>query len=524
MTRTTHIDNADFARRYLEAIVQATADAIIVATARGTIVSWNAAARRLFGYNATEVKGKRLTLIMPRDRSGDLTRILESVRKGKRVDRFETVCVNKNEEHIHVSLTISPITDRTGTLVNSVTIVRDLTRRFYGRETILRRTRELLTFHKLSEIILSPRSLEESYHDIVQEICDATGFPIVSIATYDDARRLMVFRGLLGIPVKSNRTVLELPPKNTFSGIIMRTGKPIVESHLRDHPRYRSIVMRSVRAQTFVGYPMKVDGRFIGCLNLAHTENLEINKSTCNGSRALRTSLQFSRSGSVPRKNCTNRGSSYASCRDEPNPRLKRNENASAREIHDQLGQELSLFQLELGLIEDKLPRMQKDLRDKLKSMSALIDSSIRTVQKISADLRPTLLDNLGLGAAVEWAVKEFQKRTRIRCQVSFEPFEVKLDQERSTALFRILQETLTNVLRHARATKVNVLLVKREDAVVLTVRDNGIGIPRQRINDPKSVGLTGMRERVRPWGGKVSITAGSRKGTDITIIVPMKP
>lgn len=194
------------------------------------------------------------------------------------------------------------------------------------------------------------------------------------------------------------------------------------------------------------------------------------------------------------------------------------------REIHDQLGQELSLFQLELGLIEDKLPRMQKDLRDKLKSMSALIDSSIRTVQKISADLRPTLLDNLGLGAAVEWAVKEFQKRTRIRCQVSFEPFEVKLDQERSTALFRILQETLTNVLRHARATKVNVLLVKREDAVVLTVRDNGIGIPRQRINDPKSVGLTGMRERVRPWGGKVSITAGSRKGTDITIIVPMKP
>ena len=79
----------------------------------------------------------------------------------------------------------------------------------------------------------------------------------------------------------------------------------------------------------------------------------------------------------------------------------------------------------------------------------------------------------------------------------------MKLDQERSTALFRILQETLTNVLRHARATKVNVLLVKREDAVVLTVRDNGIGIPRQRINDPKSVGLTGMRERVRPWGGK---------------------
>lgn len=524
MSKKTQADSLDLARQYLAAIVKSTDDAIVGATADGTITTWNAAAKRLFGYTSAEVNGKRLALIMPGGRSKDLARFLEQVRKGKRIEHFETVCVDKNDQRIHVSLTISPVADRAGKVVNSVTIARDITRRVRGREALLKRNRELLTFHKLSEIVLSPRPLEESYHDIAQEICAATGFPIVSIAIYDETRQVMVFRGLLGFPAKSNRTTLELPAEKTMSGIIMRTGKPIIESHFRDLPKYRNIVMRRVRAQTFVGYPMKVSGKTIGCLNLAHTESVEINENTAQWIESLANYVAVLTERKRAEEELHESREQLRELSRQTQLAIEEDRKRIAREIHDQLGQELSLFQLELGLIEDQLSSGQKDLRNKLKSMSNLVDSSIMTVQRISSDLRPTLLDNLGLGAAVEWAAKEFQKRTRIRCLASIEPPELKLDQDRSTALFRILQEALTNVLRHAKATRVSVRLTKKDDAVVLTIRDDGTGIALRRINDAKSVGLTGMRERVRPWGGKIFITGEPDKGTELTINVPTKP
>jgi signal transduction histidine kinase len=193
-----------------------------------------------------------------------------------------------------------------------------------------------------------------------------------------------------------------------------------------------------------------------------------------------------------------------------------------AREIHDELGQELSLLQLELGLLSDQLPKSPKSLLSKAKAMTDLIDSSIRSVQRISTDLRPTLLDNLGLGAAVEWAVKEFQKKTKIRCQVSVVPPELKLDQERSTVVFRIVQEALTNVLRHAKASHVMVRLEKHQESVVLTVRDDGSGIAADKIKDPHSVGLAGMRERLRPWNGTLAISGKPAQGTEVIVTLPL--
>ena len=520
----TQSDTVDLTRRSLAAIVQSTDDAIIGATAGGMITSWNAAAQRLFGWRAKEVSGKSMTIIMPRGRLAELSHVLAQVRKGKSVHRFETVCLGKKGQRIHVAVAISPITDGAGKVVNSVAIVRDVTRRIRGIETRRKRDRELRTFYKLSEIVLSPRPLEQSYDAITKEICSATGFPIVTIAIYDESRQLMTFRGLMGFPDKDRRTVLELPPNKTISGIIMQTGKPIIESHLRGNPRYRSIVMRGVNAQMFVGYPMIVNGKFIGCLNLAHTESLEIEEGTLQWIESLANFVAVLTERKRAEEELRESREQLRELSRETHSAIEEERRRIAREIHDQLGQELSLFQLELGLVQDQLLRTQKDLRVKLKSMSGLVDSSIRTVQRISADLRPTLLDNLGLGAAVEWAVKEFQQRTRIRCRISLDPSEVKLDQERSTALFRILQEALTNVLRHAKAKKVSVRLVSREEEVVLAIRDDGIGIPRQRINDSKSVGLTGIRERVRPWGGKVTITGVPHKGTEMTINVPMKP
>jgi PAS domain S-box-containing protein len=522
MTKTsTHI--SDPTQLQLHAVLGSTDDAIIGLAGSGTITSWNPAARTLFGYTAAEAVGKHVRLIMARDHLKDAAHVLAQVRAGKSVRRFESVCVSRKDQQIHVALTATRLRKRADSNRNAVMIVRDFSRRVRGLETIRRRNRELLSFYRLSQIILASRPLEESYQAIVREICLATGFPIVTIATYDESREVMVFRGLRGFPSKTNRTFIAVPVDETVSGIIVRTGKPIIESRMLSRAEFRSRMMRWARAQTYVGYPMKCNGRIIGCLNLAHTESLTINEDTIRWIEALANYVAVLTERRRAEDELRESREQLRELSRETQAAIEEERKRIAREIHDQLGQELSLIQLELGMMQDQSHLTQKDLRPRFKAMSALIESSIRTVQRISTDLRPTLLDNLGLGAAVEWAAREFQKRTRIRCTIVLEPQDIKLDQERSTAIFRILQEALTNVLRHARATRVNVRLVRTDGAILLIVRDNGIGIKGEQVNDSKSVGLTGMRERVRPWGGKIQIAGYPRKGTEISISVPAK-
>jgi signal transduction histidine kinase len=152
--------------------------------------------------------------------------------------------------------------------------------------------------------------------------------------------------------------------------------------------------------------------------------------------------------------------------------------------------------------------------------MGKLIDGTIQVVKRISAELRPGILDDLGLVAAIEWQAEEFQNRTGISCRVTVDPQDFTVDQDQSTAFFRILQETLTNVARHARATKVAVSLKERGGRLTLRVRDNGIGITEEQISAPQSFGLIGIRERVHPWDGKVSIKGIQGKGTTVLVRV----
>ena len=193
-----------------------------------------------------------------------------------------------------------------------------------------------------------------------------------------------------------------------------------------------------------------------------------------------------------------------------------------AREIHDELGQQLTALKMDLSWLVKRLPKGEKPLLEKTKSMSELIDITIRTVQRISAELRPGLLDDLGLTAAMDWQSEEFQNRTGIKCELALDPVDIVLDKDCSTAIFRIFQETLTNVARHANATEVKATLKEGADKLVLDVRDNGKGITEKQISYPKSFGLIGMRERVRPWGGNVKIRGTPGRGTTVTVTIPL--
>jgi signal transduction histidine kinase len=148
-----------------------------------------------------------------------------------------------------------------------------------------------------------------------------------------------------------------------------------------------------------------------------------------------------------------------------------------AREIHDELGQALTALKMDLTWMSSRLPQDATLLVDKTRAMAAQIDGMVHTVRDLAARLRPEALDELGLPAAIKWQAREFQLRAGIRCTVELPPGELSLDRGRATALFRILQELLTNVIRHAAATKVDVLLREEEGAVLLEVNDDGRGI-----------------------------------------------
>jgi len=192
-----------------------------------------------------------------------------------------------------------------------------------------------------------------------------------------------------------------------------------------------------------------------------------------------------------------------------------------AREIHDELGQALTGLKMDISWMAKRIPEDQTQLLDKLNAMSELNVNTLRTVQKISTELRPGLLDDLGLVAAVEWQTEEFQNRTGIPCRLTVDPEDIAVDERRATTLFRIFQETLTNITRHAQATKVTVHLKEKEETIELRVRDNGKGITPEQLTNPHSFGLIGIRERVHPWGGEVTIKGRPGRGT--TVVVRMK-
>jgi len=192
-----------------------------------------------------------------------------------------------------------------------------------------------------------------------------------------------------------------------------------------------------------------------------------------------------------------------------------------AREVHDELGQALTGLKLQLTWLASRLPKELKALETQAEVMSEHIDQTIQSVRRIATELRPGLLDTAGLQAALEWQANEFQTQTGIRCRVKAALEETLWDQDVNTAFFRIFQETLTNIIRHAGATRVDVRLLESAGDFLLEVRDNGRGISEAEIHNTKSIGLLGMRERAVLLGGEVRLRGEPGKGTTVTVRIP---
>ncbi|MCS7163858.1 MAG: PAS domain S-box protein [Thermodesulfovibrio sp.] len=192
-----------------------------------------------------------------------------------------------------------------------------------------------------------------------------------------------------------------------------------------------------------------------------------------------------------------------------------------AKEIHDELGQSLTALKLSLSWIKKRIE--DEVLHTKFDETLSIVNALIKQVQNISNRLRPSIIDHLTLEDAIIWQVKEFEKNTSIVCQVDISEDGVKLSKNVSLTIFRIFQEALTNIARHANATEVYIKMFKSESSLLLIIKDNGIGIPEEKIKSPESFGLMAMRERAYSIGATLDIRRGTERGTEIIISVPIK-
>lgn len=192
-----------------------------------------------------------------------------------------------------------------------------------------------------------------------------------------------------------------------------------------------------------------------------------------------------------------------------------------SREIHDQFGQDLTVLKMDLAILAKK-EKNKSDLYEELIRINGNIDQIINKVRKIATELRPDILDKLGLTEAIEWHAGEFEKRSKIKCNTSLIEEEFSLNPEKSISIFRIFQETLTNAARHSGATEINVSLNFLNGWLILTINDNGRGITQNEIEKNTSLGLLGMKERALLLGGILDIRGDKNKGTKVEIKIPL--
>ncbi len=195
-----------------------------------------------------------------------------------------------------------------------------------------------------------------------------------------------------------------------------------------------------------------------------------------------------------------------------------------ARELHDELAQALTALKMDVNWLKERLPDAQPPVLSKLESMQTMLDTTVKATRRISSDLRPLMLDDLGLIPAAEWLVNNFIQRTGIQCGFTVDPPDLELQDPHATAIFRILQESLANVARHAHASRVDVTLDGGDGELTLRVRDDGCGFAAGDPRKPNSFGLVGLRERAYLLDGDITVDTAPGKGALIEVRIPLRP
>lgn len=467
----------------LQSVLDNLGDGVAVADERGRLTLFNPAAESILGLGRIDSgpeEWSRLYGLYQLDRTTPIEAAdlpLAQAVTGRECRDVEIFVRNPQREGgVFIRVTATPLLDRQGNVRGGVAVFRDITERRYS-EYALRdseeRFRAIVAATGSALVILAPD------HRIIEFNPEAERIYGMSRARALDRNFLELF-----LP-REYRAIVAADIDKALKG----RATLDLEIPIRSGTSDNRILLLSISRLT------KVDGGVLGAVATGHdiTERREAEEA--QRVRQLAAHLQSAREGE--RKH-------------------------AAREIHDELGQVLTGLKFEFSHLARKLATVQPELHDTVSGLERLIDQTIGSVRRIAAELRPQILDKLGLLEAIRWQAREFEQRTGIVCSLELPEENITWSPERSTAVFRIFQESLTNVARHSGAAHVGVRIDRDAGQVVLEIRDDGRGIRDDELANAHSFGLMGMRERARMFGGALSVRGLAGDGTVVRARIPL--
>jgi PAS domain S-box-containing protein len=473
---------ADDVIRHQAQLIEDISDAIISMDRDFCIISWNKAAERLYGYSAEEARGQDAGILL---RSRLDREVRQEVRKLLREQGYwygEVKHFTKANVALDVLVSASGLRDEHNVVAGFVTVCRDISERRHAEQ-------RLISFNE--ELTRQVNEKTEELRDIFERVTDAfTAFDKWGNIVYTN-RRANEIMGPSAAKVGMN--VWEYYPntaKSGFKDAFDRAMATQQEQHLEVYAAAMNLWLEEHL------YPSQ---KGVSLIFRDITEEKKVREDLSRSHedmRALASHLQ--------------------DIREEERAHI-------AREIHDELGQQLTGLKMDLGWIDDQLERLEaRVLRDRIGGSLRLLDHTIMTVRKIAAELRPGILDDLGLVAAIEWHAEEFEKRSGIRARFRAGMPGRRYPSAMSIGLFRICQEALTNVARHSGAQHVDIFLGYEEDRIVLRVSDDGRGLPEEGHGVRKTLGLLGIKERAMMLGGILEVASKTGEGVILTVSVPI--
>ena len=528
----------------LAAIVQSSDDAIVGKDLNSIITSWNHGAERIFGYAADEIVGTSIRRLIPADRQNEESLIIEKIKRGERVEHFETRRQTKDGRLIDVSVTASPIMDATGQVVGVSKLARDITERKQSEWRLRRSNRIYAVLSDINQTIVREkdplRMLGAACRIVVEKgrfrmawvgLVDTGGWIHITADAGATTDTLDLLSGWLGHEPRDCQCALTRHALQTGQdGVCNDIASDPPSAPLRD-------AALALGYRAMASLPLKVGERVVGVFNVYAGEAGVFDATEMLLLDGLASDIAFAlgvHDREVERLRIEQElRESEALLRDslgqlhDVSTRLnviREQERARmAREIHDNLGQTLTALKLDVAEVGRRLKAADTaGVDERLREMSALIDASVDDVRRVAIELRPVILDDLGLVAAIRAYLNDVERRADVPCVLTTELSELQMADDRATALFRILQEALTNAVRHAAAQRIDVSLVADSEVVQLVVRDDGCGIPPLAQRNSRALGLVGMRDRALLFGGDVAVTGSPGQGTTVTAHLPM--
>ena len=539
------------ANSLLAAIVDSSDDAIVSKNLNGIITSWNRSAERIFGYAAKEAIGKSITLIIPRDRWDEEKNIIRQIKRGERVDHFETVRVRKDGSQLNVAVTISPVKDAEGRVVGASKVARDITYRKEGEKALADRMRQQRALFHLADELHRAKSKDDIYAAGVEAILGALHCQRASILLFDEGgvMRFVSWRGLSDRYRKATEGHSPWTLSDENPGVIC--VEDIQKAELPD-PLRTTVRDEGIGALAFIPLIARgqLIGKFMSYFNERHAFTDEEVELCLTIARQLVFAIARARSDEALRRSEERFRSLSEGLDAEVRSRTKELEQRNqqvvegaerlrelsrrmmqvqdeerrhiARELHDSAGQVLAVLGMKMGQLAQQV---KPELRASAEEILQLVQQLTRELRTMSYLLHPPLLDEVGLSAALNWYAQGVTERSKIDIQLSVADNLGRLPADLELVLFRLVQESLTNVHRHSGSKTATIRVTRDEDRVSLEVLDQGKGISRERLAEIQmqgsGVGIQGMRERVRQLHGEMTIDSGTH-GTRIYAVLPV--